>query len=173
MWSVKYFVAILIGLFGGALFGYLYFHTIENSKFRVASWKHAPILVDCTHGSLKARRIQSAVDFWREYDHHLAFVELDPSNFVCSQGHIHGFIVIKNADLGWPIMGETTRMGDIHGKINSAVIELQVGSANMPKLLEHELGHAFGYTHVDELGHIMHPDLDFTGYNFWDKDLED
>ena len=96
---MKYFVAILIGLFGGALFGYLYFHAVENSKFRVASWKHAPILVDCTHGSLKARRIQSAVDFWREHDHHLAFVELDPSNFVCSQGHILGFIIIKNAEL--------------------------------------------------------------------------
>ena len=167
---MRTFVAILIGLFGGALLGYVYFHVSENSKFRVASWRTPPILVDCTHGSLKATRIETAVDFWKEYDHHLAFVELNPSNFVCSQEQIDGFIIIKNADLGWPVMGETTRMGNINGKINSAVIELQVGSANMPKLLEHELGHAFGYTHVDELGHIMHPDLDYTGYNFWTKE---
>lgn len=167
---MRTFFAILIGLLGGSLIGYIYFSVSENSKFRVASWKTPPILVDCTHGSLKAMRVQTAVDFWREYDHHLAFIELNPSSFVCSQDQIHGFIVIKNADLGWPVMGETTRYGDIAGRISSAVIELQIGSANMPKLLEHELGHAFGYTHVDELGHIMHPDLDLTGYNFWDKE---
>ena len=169
---MKSILQIILGLIIGLSFGYSYFHFIEMAKFRAAYWETVPILVDCTHGTLKPTRVEAAVDYWKEYNHNIAFVELNPSSKICSQDQIYGFIIIKNAVIDWPVLGETERHGTVDRKISSALITLDAGSANEPRLLEHELGHAFGYRHMDVKGHIMHSDYDHSGYDFWEKDID-
>lgn len=166
---LKLLLALIIGLLLGSILGLGYFYYKEIRYFRAAAWVTAPIVVDCTYGALSKIRLQSAVDFWSEYEHHIAFVELDPSIRICAQDHVYGFIIIKNSNLPWPVLGETTRMGDAKSNISSALIELSMGSANEPRLLEHELGHAFGYRHLNIKGHIMHSDYDSSGWDFWDN----
>ena len=164
----KLFIALIAGLVIGSTSGLGYFYFVEKANFRVAYWKAVPIVVDCTHGALKGVRLESAIDYWSELDHKVAFIERNPSPFVCSHDHIYGFIIIKNAELGWPVLGETERKGSVNQNINSALITLQVGSANAPRLLEHELVHAFGYRHMDKEDHIMHSNYDLSGYDFWE-----
>ncbi len=165
---LKLLLALVIGLILGSVSGLGYFYYKEIRHFRAASWETAPIVVDCTHGALAKIRVQSAIDFWSGYDHHVAFVEMDPSLKICSQDHIYGFIIIKNSNFPWPVLGETTRIGNAKGQISSALIQLSVGNANEPRLLEHELGHAFGYRHMNIEGHIMHSDYDMSGWDFWE-----
>ena len=170
---MKKIIQIIITLLLGISIGFSYIHFFELAKFRSAYWESTPILVDCTHGTLKRERLESAVDYWREYNHTVAFVELNPSFKICSKDHIDGFIIVKNAILDWPVLGETSRRSNVSRKINSAVITLSIGNANEPRLLEHELGHAFGYRHMNINGHIMHSDYDQAGYDFWEGDVVD
>tara|TARA_A100001015_G_scaffold295699_1_gene374985 strand:- start:237 stop:734 length:498 start_codon:yes stop_codon:yes gene_type:complete len=165
---MKLFFAILAGIIigGGAGLGIFYHHEITN--FRAAAWKYPPIVVDCTFGAIEEKRINDAIKFWDNIDHKIGFVEMNPSSETCMNDQIHGFIIIKNAELEWPTIGKTYRKGSRLGIVDSALIHLSIGGANLPKLLEHELGHAFGYNHLDIDGHIMNSNYDYSGYNFWD-----
>ena len=48
---------------------------------------------------------------------------------------------------------------------DSAVIS--AGGLLVDLLNEHELGHALGFAHIEEEGHIMHPIYGKMGKNFW------
>ena len=165
---MKIFVAVLTGLLIGAAGGLGIFYHNEIKNFKAAEWTNPPILVDCTHGSLSVERLNESIKFWDALGHKIGFAETNPPAGVCLQDHIHGFIIIKNADLEWPTLGRPQRKGNLSGEISSAYIELSFGDANAPRLLEHELGHAFGYKHLDIDGHIMHSIYDYSGYRFWD-----
>ena len=53
------------------------------------------------------------------------------------------------------------------GRIRAATIYFNPGSYRLEYVLEHELGHAFGFTHLEEEGHIMHPEYGKMGERFW------
>jgi hypothetical protein len=63
-------------------------------------------------------------------------------------------------------VGVTRRM-IVTGTVISAEIVIPNRDANIPLILEHELGHALGLNHVNSLGHIMHPFIDHAGKKFW------
>jgi hypothetical protein len=165
---MKLILAILAGLFLGSAAGIGIFYHHEIKNFRAAYWEHPPIVVDCTYGSLDKKRLNSAIDFWREYDHYILYTELNPTEKMCNLDQMHGFIIIKNATLTYNVLGVTSRYTNMKGIINSALIEINIGDANLERLLEHELGHAFGYRHLNIDHHIMHSDYDAAGWEFWD-----
>ena len=82
---------------------------------------------------------------------------------------IHGFIVLRKA--GWFELGPetlaSTRRLTSKLVIKSATITYRPGSQNLDLLNEHELGHALGYAHLEEEGHIMHPLYYKMGEGFW------
>ena len=51
--------------------------------------------------------------------------------------------------------------------ILGANIIIRPGTYTIKNLLTHEFGHAFGYTHVNEPEHIMHPVTEIMGDKFW------
>jgi hypothetical protein len=165
---MKIFLAVLAGIFLGSAAGFGIFYHNELKNFRAAYWEYPPIVVDCTFGALDEKRLNSAIDFWRDHDHYILFVELNPTNSMCNHDQLHGFIIIKNATLTYNVLGVTSRYTNMKGHINSALIEVNAGDANLERLLEHELGHAFGYRHLNIDNHIMHSDYDASGWEFWD-----
>ena len=52
-------------------------------------------------------------------------------------------------------------------KVKAAVITYRSGAHNLMWINEHELGHALGYAHYEEEGHIMHPLYHKMSGNFW------
>ena len=160
-------IAALLGILIGCASGLGYFYHSEKQGFKTGYWDYPPAIIDCTYSNLAEDRLTESVLFWQKIGVEFAFIESDPPDSVCSADYLYGFIIIKNDTLHWPTIGSTGRSTTINGKINSALIRLNPGNANDPRLLEHEIGHALGYQHRNDLGHIMHEIYDYTGYNFY------
>lgn len=158
-----------------ALFlGFLIGLTIKNVYNLTArqphQWKDRPVIVNCTGEDIKESTIKRAVDFWHEKGEEIYFYEYNFIESICKDVKlIDGFIIIttsknaKNSDLTLATTKRSARLG----VIQSAIIEFKPGTHNFILLLEHELGHAFGYTHRKIPGHIMHPYYDMMGDKFW------
>ena len=63
-----------------------------------------------------------------------------------------------------------TKIQPILNKMISAEIIIPNEQKYRPRLLEHELGHAFGMRHVEKQGHMMHPIHEQGGENFYIPD---
>ena len=82
---------------------------------------------------------------------------------------IPGFIILRKAtesDLEEQTLASTRRQ-TIGMSITAAEVLYRTGSFRLDLLSEHELGHAFGFSHIDEDGHIMHPMYNKMGKAFW------
>jgi predicted Zn-dependent protease len=63
----------------------------------------------------------------------------------------------------------TSRLTILNNMVSAQII-IPNEHKYMPRLLEHELGHAFGMRHVEKTGHMMHPIHERGGELFWIPD---
>lgn len=143
---------------------------IENSSQPV-SWKTRPILINCAGDLIDEKRIIEALDYWSKHGEEIYFYEYKPLTSICllENKNLDGFIVITEEDDYYKIedsaLASTKRLSRLT-MIKSACIVFKPENFNLPLLLEHELGHAFGYTHKKRIGNIMHPYYDMMGKRF-------
>ena len=111
-----------------------------------------------------------AIDYWAIRGHSIGFYEHNPPQSICdSKEMIHGFIVLRKGRW-WQLDSSTlanTRRKTSGLRLIAATITYKPGSQNLDLLNEHELGHALGFGHVEEIGHIMHPIYGKMGPKFW------
>lgn len=142
----------------------------EVNTFKPYEWKTAPIIANCYGEDFSELQMIRAVDYWTLRGEHIGFYEHSPPDSICeSKEMIHGFIVLRKAkwwQLDGPTLANTRRM-TAGFRLVAATITYRPGSQNLDLLNEHELGHALGYAHVEEVGHIMHPLYQKMGSKFW------
>ena len=131
------------------------------------SWERKPLVVICRDSEIRIATVLNAINYWElkgfKTDHYI----IDYENYVCSQSFPLGFIIIRhNGDMPADSIGVTRRM-IISGTVIAAEIIIPNSEVNVPLILEHELGHAFGLNHISIPGHIMHPFIDRAGDKFW------
>ena len=107
------------------------------------------------------------MEYWSAKGHEVAFIEHKPIRELCKNDHLDGFIMLKKRTFHDGGTLALTKRKVMLGKIRAATIYFNPGSYRLDHVIEHELGHAFGYTHLPEPGHIMHPDYDKMGPGFW------
>ena len=94
---------------------------------------------------------------------------MNPPAEVCKNKHLDDFIILRkapNSYLDSATIASTTRRTQVF-RMKSAEVWFRPGSYNLDLIIEHELGHAFGYGHLEEVGHIMHPMYDKMGRGWW------
>ena len=140
-----------------------------TKSYKPYKWSSSPIIANCYGPDFYEDRIKSAVRYWNDNDEEAAFIIVDPPESVCRHEYLDGFIILKKAPRGY-LSDETlaktkTKIKTL--KLKAAVIYFNPGTQNLSYVVEHELGHAFGYKHIDKPGHIMHSNYDYMGPKFW------
>jgi len=142
----------------------------EESKFIIGEWEQDPILVVCPDSQLTNYRIEKAVEWWGIRNYNIAYIHWDHNNQICKNKWSQGMILIRSEGELLPNTYAITSRLTILNKMVSAQIIIPNEHKFMPRLLEHELGHAFGMRHVEKLGHMMHPIHENGGEMFWIPD---
>ena len=166
----NFLVILLAGLVG---FGLAFFirMNIESSKFVLAAWEKDPVLIICPDSHVTSYRVALAIEWWGIRGQDFAYYHFDEDNKICSKGlFITGVVFIRGeGELLPDTYAVTTRLA-VAGKMKAVSITLPNENKYMPRLLEHELGHALGFTHIEEPGHMMHPIHEFGGEKFYIPD---
>ena len=162
----------IVCFLGGYFLGGTLYAAYEDTIFVVAEWKEEPVVLICSNSKMPENRLEIAVKYWEKFQHKVAFYHKESSEkkaSTCDQDFVDGFILIKHGKTTGKTIAYTRRK-ILSGKILAAVIVIPNDEVFLENLLEHEMGHAFGFSHFEKPGHIMHPTLSFAGKNFWIPD---
>ena len=159
--------SLLIGFSAGIGIKFVW----ENTAFQPYSWvsDQGPIILNCYGDEFSEVQMLRAVDFWVLRGHKFGFYEHNPPDEVCDIPNLEGMIILRKGNpykMKDNVLAYTTRRTSF-GQMVSATITYRPGSQNLMYINEHELGHALGYAHHDEVGHIMHSLYDKMSGSFW------
>ena len=162
--NFKLFLTLIFGFCLGLAMKRVY----EANVFHAWVWPEPPIVVNCYGAALPEIVVVRAIEYWTLRGFPIAMYEMNPTKETCKHKYLEGFIIIRrDAKLeNVKVLGSTLRYTQLNW-MKGAVIKLRPGTYNLDLLLEHELGHALGFGHVEVEGHIMHPMYMQIGSNFW------
>ena len=159
-------IGFCIGFFGGVSIKFIY----ESTAFQPYSWEdNPPTIVNCYGPNYSKLQMIRAIDFWTIRGHNIGYYEHNPPDSICKHMYIEGFIILRDGgkhEMEVHTLAKTRRWTSF-GNVKAAVITYKSGSQNLQWINEHELGHALGYAHVEEDGHIMHPLYHKMKGKFW------
>lgn len=143
----------------------------ETMTLQPYNWGNKqPVIVNCYGDDFSEAQFVRAIHYWTIRGHNIAFYEHSPPDSICErEGYIEGFIVLKKANpekLKSSTLAITKRWTSFE-IMKGAIIKYKPGTQNLLWINEHELGHALGYAHVEEEGHIMHPQYHKMSGKFW------
>ncbi len=164
---------IVLSFIFGILCGKLLITQYEAVSFKPWEWNKPPVVLNCYGPMLRSVYIEKSVQYWENLGEFVLFIVDDPIRSLCRKRHeiTPGFIKIyQGSDASFnseATLAFTKRKASTTTGILGANIVIRPGTYTIKNLLTHEFGHAFGYTHVKELGHIMHPVTEKMGDKFW------
>ena len=132
-------------------------------------WHLPPSIINCIDkDDMPSEVFEDSVEFWEEHGHTFLFKESYKGD-ICNSSIPHGFIVIKiSYELPFNVLGKTERIYDKNEEnMTASVIFLNYAHVEDTIVLIHEIGHALGYKHVDQIGHIMNPMRPNAGLYFY------
>lgn len=133
------------------------------------SWDRPPTIVMC-YNDFPMYLLYRAVDFWEMRGKEIEGIIPSGPNGLCAVDYIPNTIIVRRAQYDQLLPDQlaiTRRMSDENGKMVAAVIIFKQEKLHYNLIIEHELGHALGYGHVNKHKHIMNPYHERMGLNFW------
>ena len=164
-WIASIIFSLILGFASGILIKWCY----ETQTCKPYRWNSAPVIVNCYGNDFNELQLARGVEYWELRGEEIAFYEMKPNDKICDHTYIHGFIILRKAapnqlkDGTLALTQRYTSGIDFIG----AEIYFAPGSQNLTLIIEHELGHALGYSHVEIEGHIMHPIWEKMGRDFY------
>lgn len=168
---LKYFLAVFVGYVGGhiALHHKLtHIPEIRNGNSRY-EWSEAPTVIVC-YKDFPSEQLYRAIKYWENNGEQVGPVVADPPKTLCDVPKISGAITIRKAPermLQGNAVAITQRHFKFTYKISSAVIYFSGRSLGLDLVMEHELGHALGFNHMEIVGNVMHPTWENMGPKFY------
>ena len=158
--------AFLFGFVAGGGMKFVY----ESTTFKQYDWEQDPVVVNCYGDDFDEAKIRDAIYYWNVRGYRTQRYIHNPSKEICdAPGMVPGFIILRKAkdtDLEDQTLASTKRR-TTGMTITGAEVLYRSGSYKLDLLSEHELGHAFGFAHIERVGHVMHPMYNKMGKGFW------
>ena len=134
-------------------------------------WDSLPNIRICEGSRVTQSRARNSVRYWERMGYNLGDLIFDNERDfqTCFNGGNNGEITVMLITSDIPIdtnLAVTKVFFDTRtNKIIKAQIFVIGGYANKERLLEHEIGHALGWSHYNRYLHIMNSSYDETGHN--------
>ena len=156
--KLKFSLLTISSLLIGFIIGYFIKIHYEKYFLKSYTWHTIPIVINCYGDDLPKEKVERAIKYWADKGEKIGFYQETASDEICKHDFIRGFIIFKKKKdfKEFSTLANTKRKINTF-KIDSVLIQLRPKSYNLDLLLEHELGHALGYSHIDKYGHIMNP----------------
>lgn len=158
--------AFFLGFGAGGGLKFVY----ESTTFKQYDWERDPIVANCYGDDFDESKIRDAIYYWNVRGYRTHRYIHNPAKEICdAPGMIPGFIILrkaKDSELEDQTLASTRRRTK-GMSISAAEVLYRSGSYKLDLLSEHELGHAFGFAHIEEKGHVMHPMYNKMGKGFW------
>lgn len=161
---------IIIGiLFGSAkCYDETYYSSLKDEVNY--TWVKKPRIIVC-YPKMPMFYLYRGLDWWVIRGHEVESVSNNPNSGLCQLSLVPNTIIIRRAEKDEFESHKLaiTRRYAIGVHMVAAEIIFREEQIHRPLIMEHELGHAFGFTHVDQSvkGHIMSPWYEDMGQNFW------
>jgi len=143
---------------------------VENRPPQVATWNLTPTVIVCEYAPVSKTQVQSAVRFWEDLGYKFFRTQYrhDPLNKCLSESP-QGYIVIHLVTQG--IKLDESSLAQTHFYVNNDTNNIEWAIIYMRKdvpatVLEHEIGHALGFLHYNQINHLMNEKWTMGG---WDK----
>jgi hypothetical protein len=133
---------------------------------RQAVWVDTPRIRICISTGVSLSRATQATRYWEGAGYRFGAITSDPFS-TCMNPHA-GEILITLPESGFSNhhMASTRLYTDSKtGDIVKVKIHILPKHARKERVLEHEIGHALGWTHYRQRYHIMHPTWHMGGYD--------
>ena len=139
-----------------------------NAKDLTAHWKSPPPIRLCTDSGVTIQRLNSALDFWVKLGYKFGSVTVDKNSYTCIMGGLEGeiSILLFTQDIinGVHIAVTRTKKDARTTRIIQIQIYMNQYAAEKLLVLEHEIGHAMGWSHRREKYHLMNESWKYIGH---------
>ena len=122
---------------------------------KIVFWDSPPAIRVCASSPADIHTVATGASWWRELGYEFDLIYTDNCHESIRYSTIT--IILDQGELIQNnLLGRTTfYSNDETNEIYWAIIEL--ATPLVPRVLEHEMGHALGWMHLNKQGHMMHP----------------
>ena len=142
---------------------------VIGKPVKKADWGSPPDIRICPDARIDPARVSRAMNYWEKLGYKFGDITIENDQYRCISSTYYGEILLTlpNQEFDHQKYMAMTRI-TTHKKTNEivrATIYITRKKSERQRVLEHELGHALGWQHYKQSGHIMNPDWDSGGYN--------
>lgn len=139
---------------------------VVGKPHRKASWAIEPDIRVCYDTGVSAIRISHAISFWKKLGYKFGSIRMDASP-TCMKAYF-GEILITLPESGFN--NSQIASTRVYSKLKTdeivkAKIFIMPKDSRRVRVLEHEIGHALGWSHYNKKFHIMHSAWIYGGYD--------
>jgi len=144
------------------------FEKTTKKKIELRSfWTVPPNIIICDRVATVSR-VTRAVTFWKRMGYEFGNIKHATDHASCNRDYEHGSIRIMLPDSSRNMSNElaitlTSRIEVTHEAVSADII-IHSFAVGKELVLEHEIGHALGWYHINSTGHIMNPEYRFIGH---------
>jgi len=134
-------------------------------------WNDPPDIRVCKSARVTKTRVEAAVRFWERLGYSFGEIIMDQSTGICTPRMFEILFRLpqqsdfQRKDLSSHLACTLThRMQSNSEIVKAEIFFIAITDSNRPLMMEHEIGHALGWQHVNSSYHIMHPEYNMTGH---------
>jgi predicted Zn-dependent protease len=141
----------------------------RRKPFIKSYWNDIPNVRLCLESGVTEARLQRAIRYWERLGYEIGQVFVDRGSYICMTGGVSGEITIllitSDIPMGSNIALTRTYFLTRTREIVRSQIFINRYAAQKERALEHEIGHAFGWSHYNRRNHMMNHDHSSGGHD--------